>query len=84
MVESSTALAPFVKSIFHPSDFSKASELAFARALAIALIRRTELVIMHAGRESIGDWRAFRRCAKLSSAGRCSLRGVGARHCSTD
>jgi hypothetical protein len=59
MVESSTALAPFVKSIFHPSDFSKASELAFARALAIALIRRTELVIMHAGRESIGDWARF-------------------------
>jgi hypothetical protein len=59
MVESSTALAPFVKSIFHPSDFSKASELACARALAIALIRRTELVIMHAGRESIGDWARF-------------------------
>ncbi|MGH7798354.1 MAG: universal stress protein [Candidatus Binatia bacterium] len=59
MVESSAALAPFVKSIFHPSDFSRASELAFAHALAIALIRRTELVIMHAGRQSIGDWTRF-------------------------
>ena len=39
---------PFVKSIFHPSDFSKASELAFVHALAIALVRQTELVIMHA------------------------------------
>ena len=43
---------PFVKSIFHPSDFSKASELAFAPALAIALIRKTEVVIL---RESHGD-----------------------------
>jgi nucleotide-binding universal stress UspA family protein len=50
---------PFVKSIFHPSDFSKASELAFAHALAIALIRKTELVIMHAGRGFLGDWAQF-------------------------
>jgi nucleotide-binding universal stress UspA family protein len=59
MNDSTSAFAPFVTSIFHPSDFSKASELAFAHALAIALIRRTELVIMHAGRESIGDWARF-------------------------
>ena len=50
---------PFVKSIFHPSDFSKASELAFAHALAIALIRKTELVIMHAGRGLLDDWAQF-------------------------
>ena len=50
---------PFVKSIFHPSDFSKASELAFAHALAIALIRKTELVILHAGRSDLGDWAQF-------------------------
>jgi nucleotide-binding universal stress UspA family protein len=50
---------PFVKSIFHPSDFSKASELAFAHALAVALIRETELVIMHAGRGNVGDWSQF-------------------------
>ena len=59
MTQNSLAVAPFVTSIFHPSDFSKASELAFAHALAIALLRRTELVIMHAGRESIGDWARF-------------------------
>lgn len=51
--------APFVTSIFHPSDFSKASELAFAHALAIALIRKTKLVIMHAGRGSVDDWSRF-------------------------
>jgi nucleotide-binding universal stress UspA family protein len=50
---------PFVKSIFHPSDFSKASELAFAHALAVALIRKTELVIMHAGRGNLDDWSRF-------------------------
>ena len=58
-MKASLSIAPFVKSIFHPSDFSKTSELAFAHALAIALIRRTELVIMHAGRVNIGDWARF-------------------------
>ena len=49
----------FVKSIFHPSDFSEASELAFAHALAIALIGETELVIMHARRGEREDWSQF-------------------------
>jgi nucleotide-binding universal stress UspA family protein len=50
---------PFVKSIFHPSDFSEASELAFAHALAIALIGETQLVIMHARRGKWEDWSQF-------------------------
>jgi nucleotide-binding universal stress UspA family protein len=50
---------PFVKSIFHPSDFSEASELAFAHALAIALMRETRLVIMHARRGEREDWSQF-------------------------
>ena len=50
---------PFVNSIFHPSDFSEASELAFAHALAIALIRETQLVIMHARRGEREDWSQF-------------------------
>jgi nucleotide-binding universal stress UspA family protein len=54
-----TQTVPFVQSIFHPSDFSKASELAFAHALAIALIRKTELVIMHVRRGEREDWSAF-------------------------
>lgn len=33
--------------IFHPSDFSQASEVAFAHALKLALIARAELRIMH-------------------------------------
>jgi len=58
MREQSHAI-PFVKSIFHPSDFSEASELAFAHALAIALIRETQLVIMHARRGEREDWSQF-------------------------
>jgi nucleotide-binding universal stress UspA family protein len=50
---------PFVKSIFHPSDFSEASEVAFAHALAIALIREAELVILHARRGEREDWSQF-------------------------
>ena len=50
---------PFVRSIFHPSDFSKASELAFAHALAVALFRKTKLVIMHAERGRLDDWSQF-------------------------
>lgn len=41
---------PFVNSIFHPSDFSEASESAFAHALAIALRRKCRFTILHAGR----------------------------------
>jgi len=50
---------PFLKSIFHPSDFSNASESAFAHALAIALIQKTQLIIMHARRSAQEDWAQF-------------------------
>lgn len=58
---------PFVRSIFHPSDFSAASQLAFAHALAIALIRKTELVIMHARRGDREDWAKFPAVRKTLS-----------------
>ena len=54
-----TQTVPFIESIFHPSDFSKASELAFAHALAIALLRKCDLSILHAGRDNVGDWSKF-------------------------
>ena len=65
-----TDTVPFVKSIFHPSDFSKTSELAFAHALAIALFRKTELVIMHAGGDRVGDWAQFPPVRKTLEAWR--------------
>ena len=40
---------PLVRSVVHPTDFSAASENAFAHALAIALVRRTTLKILHVG-----------------------------------
>ena len=39
---------PFVESILHPSDFSEASEVAFAHALRLALACKAELRLMHA------------------------------------
>jgi len=50
---------PFVESIFHPSDFFESRELAFAHALAIALLRKTQLIIMHARRGKSEDWSQF-------------------------
>jgi len=58
-VSPATELVPFVRSIFHPSDFSQASELAFAHALAIALAQKTELIILHARRSERQDWSKF-------------------------
>ncbi len=58
MEESLIIEAPFVESVLHPSDFSPASESAFAHALAIALIRKCELTILHTG-DSRDDWRKF-------------------------
>ena len=50
-----------VGSVLHPTDFSAASHRAFAYALAIALIRQTELTILHVGpeKESDVDWTSF-------------------------
>ncbi len=46
---------PLVESVLHPTDFSPASERAFAHALAIALLRQTELTILHVGPEHESD-----------------------------
>lgn len=50
---------PFVESVFHPSDFSEASEVAFAHALAISLLRATDLTILHAGGSLQENWKRF-------------------------
>jgi nucleotide-binding universal stress UspA family protein len=49
---------PFVDSVFHPSDFSVASENAFAHALAFALVRKTEFTMLHIG-NSGQNWQQF-------------------------
>jgi nucleotide-binding universal stress UspA family protein len=50
---------PFVRSVLHPTDFSPASEVAFAHALAIAILRETTLWILHAGDDDAGGWASF-------------------------
>lgn len=44
---SSDAPVPLFESILHPSDFSEASELAFAHALRLALAGRAKLELLH-------------------------------------
>jgi len=52
---------PFVESVFHPTDFSEASHVAFAHALAIALLRKAQLTILHSGRDFLAEdeWGKF-------------------------
>jgi nucleotide-binding universal stress UspA family protein len=52
---------PFIRTVFHPTDFSEASEEAFAHALAVCLFRKGELTILHAGDEYLDgdDWQKF-------------------------
>jgi nucleotide-binding universal stress UspA family protein len=59
--ESASSAPPFVESVLHPSDFSRASESAFAHALAIALLRQTDFTILHVGRGALGEdeWAKF-------------------------
>jgi nucleotide-binding universal stress UspA family protein len=61
MMETGPTEMPLVQSVFHPSDFSDASESAFAHALAISLLRQTRLTILHAGPEhrNSNDWSRF-------------------------
>ena len=58
---------PLVSSVLHPTDFSDASNRAFAHALAIALLRQTELTILNVGEESKDDvaWSSFPQVRKI-------------------
>ena len=48
-----------VESIFHPSDFSEASEVAFAHALKIALVAKAELTVLHVEASPSTEWQDF-------------------------
>jgi nucleotide-binding universal stress UspA family protein len=50
-----------VGSVLHPTDFTPQSDRAFALALAIALIRQTELTLLHVTPDAVADvdWSAF-------------------------
>jgi nucleotide-binding universal stress UspA family protein len=50
---------PIIGSILHPSDFSAASEVAFAHALKAALITRSRLTVMHVSPSMTAEWTDF-------------------------
>ena len=48
-----------VESIFHPSDFSEASEVAFTHALKMALVAKARLSILHVSAAPNVTWEDF-------------------------
>jgi nucleotide-binding universal stress UspA family protein len=52
-------LPPLVESVVHPTDFSPASERAFAHALAIALLRQSSLELLHVDKDKHHEWNEF-------------------------
>jgi nucleotide-binding universal stress UspA family protein len=48
-----------IESIFHPSDFSEGSTVAFAHALKIALVTKAQLNILHVSESGGGQWADF-------------------------
>jgi nucleotide-binding universal stress UspA family protein len=50
---------PIIDSILHPSDFSAASEVAFAHALKVALLAKAQLTVMHVSPSMTAAWTDF-------------------------
>ena len=55
---------PFIESVLHPTDFSEGGEVAFAHALAIALVRQASLTLLHGGDRVVENWERFPRVRK--------------------
>lgn len=78
---------PLEQHILHPTDFSRASEVAFHHALAIALRHGAQLTLLHAmGRRSTDQWEQFpsvrEKVAQWRSAGTLSALGERVRQMS--
>ncbi len=50
---------PILQNVFHPSDFSPASEPAFAHALTAALTAKAGLTILHVSEKRETEWMEF-------------------------
>ena len=50
---------PVLQHVFHPSDFSPASETAFAHALKAALIAKATLTMLHVSPDGEQNWSEF-------------------------
>lgn len=54
-------MEPFAPGVLHPTDFTEASEVAFAHALAISLAQKARLTLLnaHSDSPSVEDWQKF-------------------------
>ncbi len=52
-------MAPVIRHVVHPSDFSEASRVAFAHALKAALIAKGKLSLIHETEDVERDWSEF-------------------------
>jgi nucleotide-binding universal stress UspA family protein len=59
MTHSQGSVVPRMQDIFHPSDFTEASGVAFAHALKFALVGRAKLTVYHVSGDSHVDWEDF-------------------------
>jgi nucleotide-binding universal stress UspA family protein len=50
---------PVLQQVFHPSDFTPASEVAFVHALKAALVSKAELTILHVSPKHELEWTEF-------------------------
>jgi len=59
MSEADSAVGPILQQVFHPSDFTPASEVAFNHALKAALVAKAELTILHVSPKHELEWTEF-------------------------
>jgi nucleotide-binding universal stress UspA family protein len=59
MSRQGTSDTSMIDSILHPSDFSEASEVAFAHALKAALIAGSRLTLFHVSPDMTAEWSDF-------------------------
>jgi nucleotide-binding universal stress UspA family protein len=59
MSEANSVDLPILQQIFHPSDFTPASEVAFIHALKAALLAKAELTILHVSPKHELEWTEF-------------------------
>ena len=55
----SETMAPIIRHVLHPSDFSDASRAAFAHALKATLIAKGKLTLIHMTEDEKSDWSEF-------------------------
>lgn len=61
MYQNGVDTLPIIQSVFHPTDFSPGSEVAFYHALKASLLTKSELTIMHVSSDGESGWASFPR-----------------------